>query len=166
MPRENRSDEQPHYDRHPCLKMRLTAAICLALLAGCGGPLPQLVPVEGMIVIDGQPAAEIAVQFLPDERDDAARPTSYAISDPHGHFTLATYDQARGAVCGSHTILLVDTLEERPEQGQPFIHPPRLNASYATITGGLRAEVCENGGSISIDIESSREATVTFEPRD
>ncbi len=130
----------------------------LTSLAGCGGSAPTLVPAEGVVLIDGEPAADISVQFLPDEIEGEPRPTSYAVTDAEGRFTLKTYEQGEGAVLGGHNVILVDTLEERPEQGQEFTRPPRVNSRYSTITGGLRAEVTEGGGPITIEIASESAA--------
>ena len=139
---------------------RLPWLICLLWLApllpltGCGGPTPQLVPAEGVLLLDGEPASDIAVQFLPDDVAGELRPSSYGVSDARGHFVLQTYEHGPGAVSGSHTVLLVDTLEERPEQGQPATRPPRLDGRSASVTGGLRAHVTAGGSLITIEASS------------
>lgn len=126
-----------------------------AMIIGCGSSAPMLVPAEGVVLIDGEPAADISVQFLPDEIEGELRPTSYGVTDADGRFTLKTYDQGDGAVVGGHNVILVDTLEERPAQGEEFSRPPRLDSGYSTITGGLRAVVTEGGGPITIEVSSA-----------
>lgn len=121
---------------------------------GCGQGAPKLTPASGVVLIDGEPAADISVQFLPDEVEGETRPTSYAVTDAEGRFTLKTYEQGDGAVTGGHSVILVDTLEERPEQGQELSQPPRLDNRYSTLTGGLRAEVVEGGAPIEIAVSS------------
>ena len=138
----------------------------LASAAGCGGSAPTLVPAEGVVLIDGEPAADISVQFLPDEIEGEPRPTSYAVTDAEGRFTLRTYEQGEGAVLGGHNVILVDTLEERPEQGQELTRPPRVNSRYSTITGGLRAEVTEGGSTITIEISAEEPAAGGQDDRD
>jgi hypothetical protein len=149
---------------------RWVAAVFLALIAlttsaGCGSSPPKLVPAEGVILIDGEPAADISVQFLPDEIEGEKRPTSYGVTDSEGRFVLKTYEQGEGAVVGGHSVILVDTLEERPEQGQELSAPPRLDSRYATITAGLRAEVTDGGGPITVDVSSSGPANAEREER-
>jgi len=138
----------------------------LASAAGCGGSAPTLVPAEGVVLIDGEPAADISVQFLPDEIEGEPRPTSYAVTDAEGRFALRTYEQGEGAVLGGHNVILVDTLEERPEQGQELTRPPRVNSRYSTITGGLRAEVTEGGSPITIEISAEEPAAGGQDDRD
>ncbi len=142
-----------HCQQGPLI-MLVCGVFAAATFPGCGGSAPTLVPAEGVLLIDGEPAADISVQFLPDEIEGEPRPTSYAVTDSEGRFTLKTYEQGEGAVLGGHNVILVDTLEERPEQGQELTRPPRVNSRYSTITGGLRAEVTEGGGPITIEISS------------
>lgn len=131
--------------------MWCVAAVGLAV-TGCGQGSPKLTPASGVVLIDGEPAADISVQFLPDEVEGETRPTSYAVTDAQGQFTLKTYEQGDGAVTGGHSVILVDTLEERPEQGQEVSQPPRLDSRYSTLTGGLRIEVVEGGAPIEIAV--------------
>ena len=141
-------------------------AVALATAIGCGSSAPTLVPAEGVVLIDGEPAADISVQFLPDEIEGEPRPTSYAVTDAEGRFMLRTYEQGEGAVVGGHSVILVDTLEERPEQGEELTRPPRLDSRYSTITGGLRAEVSEGGSPITIEIASTDPDAAGQAPRD
>lgn len=141
------------------------AVIAVATSIGCGSSPPKLVPAEGVILIDGEPAADISVQFLPDEIEGEKRPTSYAVTDSEGRFVLKTYEQGNGAVVGGHSVILVDTLEERPEQGQELTAPPRLDSRYSTITGGVRATVTDGGGPITVDVSSSGPADAEREQR-
>lgn len=131
--------------------------VAVLVTLGCGQAAPKLTPASGVVLIDGEPAADISVQFLPDEVEGETRPTSYAVTDAQGQFTLKTYEQGDGAVTGGHNVILVDTLEERPEQGEELSQPPRLDSRYSTITGGLRADVVEGGAPIEIAVSSASE---------
>jgi len=128
----------------------LLAAACGAW--GCGPPAVRLVPVEGVVTIAGAPAADVAIQFLPDPVEGRPSPTSFATSDSAGRFRLRTQDGHDGALAGGHTVLLVDTLEERPAQGEEPTRPPRLESKYATVKGGLRCEVPVTGGPVSVAV--------------
>ncbi len=122
-------------------------------VVGCGPPAAKRVPAGGPVTIGGKPAADISVQFLPDDVPGATRPTSFAVTDAEGRFQLRTYDGQDGAVEGGHTVLLVDTTEERTAQGETASRPPRIDASFSTVAGGYRCEVTAGGGPIEIAID-------------
>ncbi|MCS6864971.1 MAG: hypothetical protein RMJ56_12395, partial [Gemmataceae bacterium] len=91
--------------------------VAFLTLSGCGDSV-KLVPAEGIVKINGQPAANIAVQFLPDVTKGHTGPTSYGTTNAEGKFQLKTYDGREGAVPGTHMVVLADLEEERPPQGQ------------------------------------------------
>jgi hypothetical protein len=121
------------------------------LLAGCGDRV-KLVPVEGVVKINGQPAANVSVQFQPDGLKGNKGPTSFANTDGEGKFRLKTFDGRDGAVVGAHRVVLADLDEDRPAQGQPMTRPPRLNAQYTLPNSGLQVEV--KAGSNPIVLEA------------
>jgi hypothetical protein len=135
---------------------RVATAVMLVAVAGLGAgcrrPTAKLVPVEGVVTIAGTPAADISVQFLPDAAEGAICPTSVAVTDAEGRFSLRTYEGREGAVAGGHTVLLSDTLEERPAQGEQPSRPPRLDSRYTTVAGGIRVEVPPAGGTVSVAV--------------
>jgi hypothetical protein len=135
----------------PWLTRVAVSIVCCGIATGCGKPL-KLVPASGSVEIGGQPAAGIMVQFLPEAVDGEQRPSSFATTEEDGRFALVTQDGKPGAVEGSHTVILVDTLEERPEQGNPMTRPPRLDSRYATFMGGLKATVTEGGEPIVLEV--------------
>jgi len=129
--------------------------LLLGLFAlGCGGNVPKLVPVEGVVRINGKPAEGISIQFQPDIMQGSKGPTSFASSDKKGKFRLRTYDGKDGAVVGTHLVILVDEQEERPEQGKRASRPPRLAGKYAIPASTLRVEVKEGGGPVTLDATS------------
>jgi hypothetical protein len=75
-------------------------------LIGCGKGGPQVVPVSGQILIDGQPlAAGIPgfVQFVPAE----GRPATGSIDPQTGKFTLTTMSNDDGAILGTHKVVVM-----------------------------------------------------------
>lgn len=124
-------------------RMRMLVTAAMVALAGCGGGKspPPMTPVEGVVKLDGKPAGNISVQFMPDVVRGGTGPTSTGTSGPDGTFTLKTYDGQEGAVVGPHVVTLFDLDEERPEQGQARRKPERLSAKYGTTAGGLAVEV-------------------------
>lgn len=128
--------------------------LAIASVAGCSKPV-KLVNASGVVMIDGKPVEGILVQFLPQTRDGRRMPTSFATSAADGTFTLTTHDGKPGAVEGPHAVLLADTLEERPAQGQRATRPPRLDARYTTLAGGLAATITDGAEPIRIEIPAA-----------
>lgn len=123
----------------------ISFALLFAILCGgCSKPGPKLVPAKGIITVKGKAAGGIAIQFLPDVKEsaDGVFPSSQAISKEDGSFELYTMDNQPGAVVGPHKIVLVDSEEERPEQGKAATKPPRIDPGYA-VAGKLTATVTE-----------------------
>lgn len=120
----------------------------LFLIAGCGTENVKLVPVVGVVKIDGEPAADIMVQFVPEIIDESVvAPTSQALTDQDGKFELFTLKNEKGAVEGTHRVSLIDIHEERVPQGEVATVPPRLDSKFAT-------------GAISVEVKSGVEITL------
>jgi hypothetical protein len=125
--------------------------VALAML-GCGGPTYQFTPVSGVVLLDGKPARGIMVQFMPDVMEAGQGPTSFAVTDEDGKFTLKTYEGQEGAVIGNHVVTLTDTDEERPEQGTVAKKGPRLAARFSSPgPNGLKVTVKAGGEPIKIE---------------
>ena len=86
---------------------------CLALMTasivGCGGDgavggaKAKTVPFSGKVLVDGKPAGEMSIQFLPKSSDGGAR-TAYAQVQADGTFSATTYITGDGIVAGSYTV--------------------------------------------------------------
>jgi len=139
--------------RMPWLRRLARTAVGLLVVSGCAKPV-KLLPAEGIVEIGGRPAEGIMVQFLPEAIEGEQRPSSFATTEADGRFVLFTQDGKPGAVAGSHTVILVDTLEERPEQGKPLTRPPRIDSRFSTLSGGLKATVGEGGEAIVLQVPS------------
>lgn len=70
----------------------------LAVCVGCDRG-PRLVPVSGVVLLDGQPVANAAVLFIPAE----GRPAE-GTTDAEGKFTLQTFQPGDGALVGTHDV--------------------------------------------------------------
>lgn len=87
---------------------RVCLLFCLAVFVGCGGPsdLPPLGPVNGKLMVDGKPTANMSVEFHPDNSAGTKGPMSFGITDGEGKFTLYTGGGQEGAVVGKHIVVV------------------------------------------------------------
>jgi hypothetical protein len=116
---------------------------CLLLICclGCGKQDAELVPVTGTLTIKGQPAGGIMLRFMPDAVESNNGPSSSAITDENGQFTLKCDDGRDGAVPGNHVVTFVDMEEERAAQGEEASKPPRIDSILTTAAGGKRLTI-------------------------
>jgi hypothetical protein len=82
--------------------------VTAALLVGCGSSDERaLLPVRGVVLLDGKPVAKAAVMF-----HHAAGNTAYGITGADGSFQLTTRDPGDGAPAGAHRITVSLTIQE------------------------------------------------------
>jgi len=82
--------------------MKWTWCLIVAVVfAGCGGTSTS--PVVGVVLLDGKPAADLAVQFVPQSESghDATGQT-----DKNGEFTMSTFKPKDGVVPGEYKVIL------------------------------------------------------------
>lgn len=134
--------------------------VCLAALslfaAGLGGcsSAPATVPVKGVLMVQGKPAAKVAIDFHPDTTKGNKGPSSRGETDEQGRFTL-TYSTpehvGQGAVPGWHKVVLSDLQLAASETGHGV--PIRFGNQYGSIvTTTLEYEV-KSGGPQEITVE-------------
>lgn len=128
----------PHRS-HQCILIVLF--IMSGLLTGCGRKEPKLVPISGIVKINGMPASNIAVRFMPDGQKGSHGPSSMGITDEQGKFTLQCDNGKAGGVVGWHRVTLDDLSVDRPAQGQPQKNPPRIDGTLALPNQGIEIEV-------------------------
>lgn len=76
-----------------------------ALIAGCGGG-PKVVPVSGVVTVDGKPYKDAVVSFQPVGTKENPNPGrgSAGITDGQGRFTLVYDGTEPGALVGKHRV--------------------------------------------------------------
>src|SRR5262245_24882447 len=82
---------------------RLLPASCVALivaLAGCGGGRTS--PVEGVVLLDGQPLAGAAIGFVPQGTGRDATGQTNA----KGEFSMSTFEPRDGVVPGEYKVVI------------------------------------------------------------
>jgi hypothetical protein len=133
--------------------IRVALLFSLASLAGCSRPDYQLAEVEGELIIKGQPADKVYIEFIPDT--GIPGPSSAADTDAQGKFTLHVMsrdgDSPAGAVVGAHRVVLSDKrLAESPDGRGVAI---RFGQEY-TLAGStlLKQEIKPGPQSIQLQV--------------
>jgi hypothetical protein len=98
-----------------CLLFSLVAVV------GCGtaSDLPPLGSVSGKLTVDGKPAANMSVEFHPDNTAGTKGPMSFGITDGEGKFKLYTGGGQEGAVVGKHVVVVKCPFSLTGRSGQP-----------------------------------------------
>ena len=121
----------------------LSVVVFLFTVSGCGQEeaIP-VIPADGTLTIDGTPAANVMVRFVPNGEELLGRVSSTGVTDEQGHFHLVATDGRDGAIAGPGHVLIVDMDEERPAQGEESVKTPRFSSGYNVLgPGSLTAEV-------------------------
>lgn len=110
------------------------ASLILILSGGCGDGRPQLVPVSGRVVIDGQPVEHGNIRFYPKGYRAASGKLGAG-----GRFELTTYEAGDGCVPGKHAV----TVNAREIISQDSIrwHAPKRYRDLQTADLEIEIEV-------------------------
>lgn len=138
--------------------MRTVVLVILALtpVAGCG-PKSELtlVPVEGRVTLDGEPARACVVTFQLADAHAKMGPQAVGVTDGDGRFEARSSGNRLGVVAGMHRVFVVpgDVVSVAPEAG------PAGQATSAAVTPSPVPARYRSPGS------SGLEATVTPDSR-
>ncbi len=131
----------------------------VVLFAGCGGKdLPEIVPVEGVVNVNGKPTAALMVQFFPEPQSGGAGTSFYAtgVTDAQGKYVLEyEFDgkQGVGATVGPQRVVITDTTVKIAPPGQRQA-PPAVSRIYSNITSTpLRVEVKAGETNYHLDVK-------------
>lgn len=119
------------------IRCSVTLSVMIALIAaGCGGG-PKLVPVAGIVTLDGEPLEGASLSFVPVEGNVIA--TSGAdVSGPNGNFQM-TFKGRSGLAPGAYRVLVSKTEEITPPDGRE-IPDVFAKASFEKQLMGLAEE--------------------------
>jgi hypothetical protein len=78
-----------------------------ALLVGCGKAPPQIVEVEGVVLLNGKPLQRAEVRFIP-VTDHGPEYLATGVTDEVGRFRL-TCDGRPGACAGENQVLVMES---------------------------------------------------------
>jgi hypothetical protein len=150
--------EQTPRKRWSAARIRITL-VCFLLecCCSCTSKL-DLIPVEGKLLVDGQPTDNVLVTFVPEAVGDRRPVRSMGISDSEGRFQLRAESQELGAIAGDHRIILEDLAildAPRSADGTVTKLPPIRLPTILTnpITSTLRATVADGQEPILIDVK-------------
>ncbi len=96
----------------------LAAVLGAALVAGCGGDGPKLLPVKGNVTADGQALSKGSVRFVPDAaKGNAGKHEPAGEIGADGSYTLSTSGKA-GAPAGWYKVSVIST--DPPDSSKPL----------------------------------------------
>lgn len=90
-----------------CQSFRLCLIFALIVLSGCGATNTALVPVSGIVTMNGQPVAELIVTFTP--TGETLGNGALGGTDTGGRFTLMDVRGDAGAYVGEYRVSLYPT---------------------------------------------------------
>lgn len=116
----------------------IVAAGAMTWFAGCGGrELPELAPVEGTVKLDGQPAPNVQVTFLP---EGGGRPSTGTTND-EGHYELTYVAGEMGAHLGRNKVEVTMIWPDgEPTPGVKDMVPAAYKGSNSTLSFEVKAE--------------------------
>jgi len=108
------------------MKRIFVTGLAVLLLAGCSGGGRKIVPVSGVVKVNGQPYPNAIVSFQPvaaDKEDNPGRGSS-AKTGADGRFTLLYDGQNPGALTGKHRVRISTDLGAGPAPKEGFDSDP------------------------------------------
>ena len=108
------------------LFLPLTLIVVMAAALGCGSDAPKgpeklsTTPVDGVVTLNGKPAAEVSISLHHSEGKVAPR----GISDKDGKFSIATYGKDDGAPLGKYKVTAAKNMTKEISPGVLAPPPP------------------------------------------
>jgi hypothetical protein len=156
--------------KRPAWAAAAAAAALLAPMLGCGEDGPKLVPVTGVVTLNGKPLAEAEVSFVPDPTNKDVTPGGDK-TGPEGNYK-AMYQGRSGLAPGKYKVLVSkkaglpagmelppEIKMDRVQQEMMGIRKETLPAKYSEATKSeFSADVSETGGTFDFDVKAKSEA--------
>jgi len=115
-------------------------SICLLFVFGCGSSnRPELVPVTGVVTMNGKPLEGARVTFVPENIRGASAET-----DAAGNYELIYIRDIKGAPPGLHKVFISKLVDEQESIPNQYSSP-----EMTTLT----AEVTDSGNKIDFDLK-------------
>jgi len=121
------------------------ATVGLAL-PGCGTKGPVLIPVSGVVTLDGKPLPNVAVWF----EQQKGMNHGVGTSNEAGHFEIATHKLGKGVTPGQHRVLVHGGVSESPSK-TTWMAPKEYSIFD---TSGLSVEVTPKQNTFTFELSS------------
>jgi hypothetical protein len=109
------------------------AALAVALaLAGCSKSSPDLVTVEGEVLLNGQPLPNATVTFVPMIEGFGAEYMASGVSDEKGHFKVVCPGK-NGAPVGENRVTVTNPSPPEGARGQSAAAQAKAAAFFASL---------------------------------
>jgi hypothetical protein len=106
------------FSRQPAWSTAALAAVFAIGISGCGADGPEVVEVEGTVLVDDRPLDMALVKFIP----ESGMRQSVAMTDDQGKYRLRFTNDRYGAVPGRHKVIITSAVPASPDDGlgKPF----------------------------------------------
>jgi hypothetical protein len=142
------------------LFLPLTLIVVITAALGCGSDAPKgpeklsTTPVDGVVTLNGKPAAEVSVSLHHSEGKVAPR----GISDKDGKFSIATYGKNDGAPAGKYKVTAAKNMTTEISPGVLAPPPP----------GGFKSDIptkyeSVNTTDISVEIKAGEKNSLKID---
>ncbi len=142
------------------LFLPLTLIVVITAALGCGSDVPKgpekisTTPVDGVVTLNGKPAAEVSVSLHHSEGKVAPR----GISDKDGKFSIATYGKDDGAPAGKYKVTAAKNMTKEISPGVLAPPPP----------GGFKSDIptkyeSVNTTDISVEIKAGEKNSLKID---
>ena len=144
------------------MKLYLPFSFILVMIAalGCGSSAPKApekistTPVDGIVTLNGKPAAEVSISLHHSEGKVAPR----GISDKDGKFSISTYGKDDGAPAGKYKVTAAKNMTKEISPGVLAPPPP----------GGFKSDIptkyeSVNTTDISVEIKAGEKNALKIE---
>lgn len=134
----------------------LLALLLPMAIAGCKKDPPPIVPVSGVLLLNGQPLPKAEIRFYPIEEGLNADYIAMAVTDDQGRFTLETNGQPGACAC-VHKVTVTEGPPPKDARGESA----RAQKAYSDYARTLRNRpIPSDYGTLAT---STLEMTVTAE---
>jgi hypothetical protein len=113
-------------------------ALTLLAGAGCG---QGLVPVQGVVTVDGLPVVKAMVRFIPAEGSPRL---AFGVTDNNGHFRLTTYEGSDGVLPGVYKVVISSPENTLPGPVDPQ-NPVKAHAEWVKAMKELKKKPPQRG---------------------
>ncbi|MEI6773052.1 MAG: carboxypeptidase-like regulatory domain-containing protein [Planctomycetota bacterium] len=142
------------------LFLPLTLIVVITATLGCGSDVPKgpekisTTPVDGVVTLNGKPAAEVSISLHHSEGKVAPR----GISDKDGKFSIATYGKDDGAPAGKYKVTAAKNMTKEISPGVLAPPPP----------GGFKSDIptkyeSVNTTDISVEIKAGEKNSLKID---